>query len=202
MLKLISPQTTPPGGFRATVVETGQTFHAWTHYALKQQLLAHFSANNLPIRHDLDFWIEDQTCQGLPRGFCEETDAVKAFLASLRLTWNILSAATRSLGSWGIAGFKKVEQPQAESRAAICVDCVHNQYPKDCAPCQFDAALKLITAIVGTDKTKSHDKLNACNRCGCFLKVKVWAPLEFVIKIPPLAEYPAHCWITKERLNV
>lgn len=199
MLKLIDPQTTPPGGFKATVEATGQTFHAWTHFALKQQLVAHLNANNLPIRADLDFWIEDQTCQGMPRGVCEETDPIKAFLASLRMTWNILSAATRSIGAWGIAGFSKVDKAKAESRAAICVDCVHNQFPADCSPCQSDSAFKLIKTIVGTDTTSVDDKLNACNRCGCYLKVKVWAPYEFVTKVQPLAEYPAHCWITKER---
>lgn len=198
MLKLIDPQTTPPGGFKATVEATGQTFQAWTLFSLKQQVLAHLNSNNLPIRADLDFWLEDQTCKEMPHGICEETDPIKAFMASLRMTWTILNAATRSIGSWGIAGFKKVDQAKAEERAAICVNCVHNQRPQGCPPCQSDAMFKLIKAIVGTDKTSKDSQLNACNRCGCLLKVKVWAPYEFVTKVQPLAEYPAHCWIPKE----
>jgi hypothetical protein len=198
MLAFENIETTPPGGFKGWVKETGHKFHGWTFHALREQVVAHLKANQLPIPLNLDSILEDQACQGMPRGVCRETDPAKAFLANMKLTWAVLKAGTQSIGSWALGGFNKVEKAQAEFRAATCVRCPHNRFPEGCSPCQSDSLHKLVYSLVGAERTVHHDQLHACDRCGCGLRVKIWAPLKHILKSSPMLPYPAHCWILKE----
>ena len=201
MLAFENIQNTPPGGFNGWVEHTGQKFHGWTFPALREQVIAHLRANNLPIPVDLDVTLEDQACHGMPRGVCRETDPKKAFLANMKLTWAVLKAGTQSIGSWALSGFEKVPHEQAEFRAAICVGCPHNRFPEGCSPCQSDSLHKLVNSIVGAARTVYHDQLHACDRCGCGLRVKIWSPLIHIQKSTPMLPYPPHCWIVKESAN-
>ena len=201
MLAIVSKQTTPPGGYRYRVEQTGQTFHAWTAFAIRQQVVNHLTANSIPVPHNLDALIEDFTCQGQPAGICDETDPIKSFLSNLHLTWQVIKAGTSTIGAWALDGFTKVEPAVADARAGVCASCPNNKFPQGCSPCQSDALHRLVHKLVGADNTRYDDRLHACVSCGCALRVKVWAPLRFVLKHPPMSPYPPQCWITKESAN-
>jgi hypothetical protein len=201
MLAFENIHTAPPGGYKGWVEQTGQNFHGWTFAELKRKVTEHLRANSLPIPTDLDSVLEDQACQGMPSGVCREMDPAKAFLANMKLSWAILKEGTKSIGSWALSGFDKVSVDQAEFRAATCVSCPHNRFPDGCSPCQSDSLHKLVFSLVGAAKTTRHNQLHACDRCGCGLRVKVWAPLNHILKSTPMLPYPAHCWIVKESAN-
>jgi hypothetical protein len=199
MLHLVNPDTTPPGAFTYHVKETGADMKGDTLYAITERVKAHLVANKLPAPPNLVDLIVDETCKRIPPHWCEEDDPVKRYRRNWALTWEVLKAGTTTIGSWVAAGLPKVSQEKADARGAVCVMCRENIPADSCAPCQAASLTNLIHSLIGTDRSVHHDKLRACGCCGCALAVKVWTPLEHVIKGEPLAPYPPNCWIENER---
>jgi len=95
-------------------------------------------------------------------------------------------------------GFNRevVSTQEAERRAEICRNCPMKATMTGCPSCK--AAVR---AIAGTPK-KDFDygdidgkPVKACGACGCYLDVKVWIPMEFLVEEKERHEWPEFCWM-------
>lgn len=199
MLRLVDPDTIPPGAFTWTVKETGLRFDGATLTAICEKVKAHMRANGLTPPPNLPALIEDEACQRIPPHWCAEDDPAKQYRRNWQLTWEVLKNGTTTIGSWVAAGLPKVSQAQADSRSATCAMCRENIPTDSCAPCQAASLTNLIHSLTGASRSSHHEQLRACGCCGCALAVKVWTPLEHILKGEPLAPYPPNCWIEHEQ---
>lgn len=202
MLRLVNSSVTPHGGFRYRDERTGKEFQAWTLFSLLHNVRNYLEANKLPIPIDLQARIEDYTCRDQGPGVCEETDPRRSWLAGMQLSFRVVMAGTKILGSWLLAGLPKVPQEQADSRSAICAGCPFNKEASDCQPCALPAFHSLVNQLIGKSRSVHHDQLRACAACGCSLQAKVWVPLEHLTKSFDYGDkLPDHCWLNKEMSN-
>jgi hypothetical protein len=131
--------------------------------------------------------------------------------ASSRLPVRVLAVAahikraaqgTSVVLDWLTSGGKPVAQELADSRAKICTGCPKNE-PGDwytTAPAQLIRStlsarsdLKLATPF--------DDKLQSCVVCRCLLPLKIWCPLDHILKgTKPevMEEFPSICWIKNQ----
>lgn len=102
---------------------------------------------------------------------------------------------------------KPVEKPLAEWRAFICRHCPQN-VTQGWQERFTDAAGRIVRRMLSFAKDASlvteHDaQIGACAACKCPLKLKVWAPLDFILEKTGedvLERMPETCWI-KNRDN-
>lgn len=90
-----------------------------------------------------------------------------------------------------------VDEAEAIRRAEICKKCVKNQRVDACFGCH--GLLGEFSAFLSGMKSMDDDNLNVCSSCHCFLKVKVWLPLDVVDNQG--LEFPEWCW-QKENTSV
>lgn len=102
---------------------------------------------------------------------------------------------------WLTSGGAPVAQPLADKRAAICSTCAKNvdgawytTAPAELIKSTLEARsdLKL--------QTPHDDRLKSCDVCKCLMRLKVWCPLDHIVKQTKpdiMAEFPAHCWIAR-----
>lgn len=71
---LLNTSIVPPGGFRFVAEETGRHISAPNWRALRDQVIQHFKANNIPVGTDIDGQIQSWLCNHLndPRAHCYE----------------------------------------------------------------------------------------------------------------------------------
>jgi hypothetical protein len=196
-LKVVNLVDVPKGGWRYAVLDTNTVIQAGSIRELKARVKQHMAANNLDIPGDIDAEVEDGACLNLEahRGhWCRErgNDPLTS-MSTQRPKWRASEVMRflKTIWNWGTAeGFNFVPMEEAERRAAICAKCPMNTRVSGCLGCTGVAAL--IRRIQGDHKTSQDPKLNACNVCGCELKVKVLVPTE-VIDNRGL-EYPEWCW--------
>jgi hypothetical protein len=201
VLARIDKDATPPGGFRFRIDPQGKSFSSQSLGQIYRAVKDYLSSNHLPVAHDLLEQIEHFTCQENMGQGCEETNPIAAFRKNLVLGWKAIQAGTLAIGSWTLAGLPFVGQEKADQRSRVCSSCTYNEDPKGCAPCQLGALHALVEQLIGGRKSAEHDKLRACSRCSCALKVKVWSPLEFLTKSEPALPLPEWCWLKKEAEN-
>ena len=146
------------------------------------------------------------------RGALPRTVAPNPFQSgSSRLPARVLAAAahvkraaqgTAVILDWLTSGGKPVAQELADSRAKICTACPKN-VPGDwytTAP----AELIRSTLSARSDlklKTPFDDKLQSCEICRCLLPLKIWCPLDHILKgTKPeiMGEFPGACWIKNQ----
>ena len=115
-----------------------------------------------------------------------------------KLTYMDVVRFTKTMIKNIAGGSKRVSQEEADRRAAICASCNLNVVTDNCITCSNSgAAAAVVGALVGDRKTSSHQALNSCLHCGCFLKAMVWFPVEDLKHSPPSQfqpELPDHCW--------
>lgn len=196
-LKVINQVDVPRGGWRYLVVGTNTMIQAGSINELKQRVRQHMLANRLDIPPDIDAEIENGACHNLESHrdhWCQERGGNPlAAIPRERPRWRAVEILRflKTVWEWGAKeGFKFVPMEEAERRAAICADCPMNTSVSGCLGCTGVAAM--IRRIQGNQKTSKDTYLDACNVCGCELKVKVLVPMG-VIDNSGL-EYPAHCW--------
>lgn len=111
------------------------------------------------------------------------------------------ASGTAVIVDWLKSGGAPVAQELANKRAAICVTC-----PKNVAGSWFTTApAELIKETLEARKdlkleTPSDAQLKSCDVCKCLMRLKVWTPLEFILKRTKpevMAEFPARCWIAR-----
>lgn len=85
----------------------------------------------------------------------------------------------------------------ATARAQVCSTCPHN-----IQGFKFEST---IAETIRRHESARHslslstpfdDKIDTCEVCGCYLKLKTWLPIE---RIPKTDGLPEHCWIMKEK---
>ena len=114
---------------------------------------------------------------------------------------NIKRAAqgTAIVLDWLTSGGKPVAQELAEARAKVCVACPMN-VPGDW---YTTSPAELIRATLSARSdlklaTPFDEKLQSCNVCRCLLSLKIFCPLEHILKgtkSEVMNEFPVACWI-------
>ena len=202
-LKVVNMVDVPRGGWRYLVTATNTVIQAGSILELKARVKQHMVANRVEFPKGLDIEIEDCACRNLENHayhWCRERNPETEPVVRERPRWRAVEIARflKTIWDWGTtSGFAFVSQEEAERRAAICARCPMNTQVSGCLGCTGVA--RLINRI-RRDRTTSFDNdLDACNVCGCELKVKVLVPLD-VIDNSGL-DYPDWCWNnqTKEK---
>ena len=115
-----------------------------------------------------------------------------------------LAAGAALLFEWEESGQPPIEPAAAETRAEICTRCPKNN-PEHLSRFFTGPVSRLMQGkfarLHGMNlKTPHDDKLGICDACLCPLKLKVWTPIELVVKhLQPdaRAELWEQCWIPK-----
>ena len=193
-LKLFSPSSVPPDGFRYVFPQDGFVAHAWDYATWFEVASKHAAANQIvcPSTDDM----EEQLCQTLPPSWCRYDDPNRA-RPNVNLGWQDVQNALQTFVSWLKGGLKTVSQDEAERRALICSRCYLNVNVEGCAGCQ-----QLVREISKSTKHDSH--LRACAVCKCVLKAMVHFRIEDLVKTTAQKDLycnVSHCWLNPNGEN-
>lgn len=188
MLKILTTGETPPGGWRHVESHSGIPIpEKGILIRDKEQFLRMIIAHRKATGGDLEIgWAErldDELCQEHPNYPCVEEGPPSERRLTLSDLKNFLHAASTFIDS----GASFVPQEEAESRAAICARCPLNVPVTGCFGCAGIANAAM--DFIAQRKTEQDDKLQSCQICGCFMRVKVWMP-----KQSDGQPYPEWCW--------
>lgn len=107
----------------------------------------------------------------------------------------------RILSEWGIAGGKVVERSIAQARANICETCNRNDSGWEIPETAANAIKEQMALRHHLDLNLPNDtSLHTCGVCHCPIKLKLWIPIEQLLKYETqdsLAAFPEHCWLRK-----
>lgn len=181
LLRLRSPQETPPGYWRFPRhpgVDDGQFIYGGDIVDLTKKVLEYRVNNGLQLGNPEEE-IQDWLCRntGAPCAPARPKSDVMPVKASGTAVARFLVAMASWLASSGV-----VTQEEADRRAEICAGCRWNVPIDDqiCFGC-FSLTARIMQAI-GNRTTKFTDALEFCGKCGCSLKTTAWAPLEVLDK--------------------
>lgn len=126
---------------------------------------------------------------------CEEVDEngkpLRKWLGvtDVRRWWNTVK-------EWRSQGKPLVSQQEAEERASVCRGCRHNVDVAGCEGCS--GLLGEVGAFLSGMKTLKDDDLKVCDLCHCYLKAKVWLPMDCVDNEGvDFTLAPSNCWQLK-----
>jgi hypothetical protein len=119
------------------------------------------------------------------------------------------TAAGRAIiDDWLGTGGQLVPREQAETRAAVCLTCPHNKAPRwwEHAKGSIAQAIRDMLSIKNECALElpQEESLNMCEKCGCCIRLKCWAPKEHVRKVldlVTLSELPHFCWMRRELID-
>ena len=120
--------------------------------------------------------------------------AVARAAAKLRQT----AQGARILAEWLGDGGVPVERQRAQDRIDTCNRCLHNK------PTDARSITKTVAeAIIEQEEARNEMAMflhgeglaGTCDVCGCYLKLKVWVPLNYLGD----QKMPDNCWISRER---
>jgi hypothetical protein len=143
-----------------------------------------------------------QTPQVAPTFFSQNSSRLPQRVVAAAANIRRAAQGTAVVLDWLTSGGKPVAQELAEKRAKVCVAC-----PKNVAGDWYTTApAELIRATLSARsdlklETPYDDKLQSCEVCRCLLKLKVFCPLDHILKgTNPeiMAEFPKNCWIPCE----
>lgn len=105
----------------------------------------------------------------------------------------------RILADWVGKGREPVERQLAQARADVCAACPHNRPGGKIESGIAQAILEQegLRAQIG-EPLGNEGKLKSCDRCGCYLKLKVWVPMRHLRPRSRLRDFPEHCWMRTE----
>ena len=223
-VRLKSRTECPPGGFIVTISQLNQTKQFWSFREAVDWYLGIATAN--PALHlptdpaKIANFIDQQnalrvmTIPGaeiyLQKGGQEQSPSKKVPLGNLpsRVAAAATDIRTAAAGTavvldWLLSGGKPVDADLASARAAICAEC-----PKNVPGSWFTVApAETIRATLSARsdlklETPYDAKLQSCDACKCLNRLKVWCPVEHIVKhtkadvwdrLDPL------CWMLNER---
>lgn len=172
-------------------------------------VIRHYQANALTVPGGIMATVEDQVCQSMPPGVCQhQLTRLPAGVDFPSLSFHNILSGTATLGEWllpkmfGGRGGEKVSQSHADARGMTCVACQFNRPTGGCTTCNMSAIGNLLEKFIGNAKTIVDGDLKNCQICGCSLKVKVWTPIEPILKHlgQSKQQLPEWCWIKKESI--
>lgn len=227
MAHLKSRDRHPPGGFRFLQPQTGWRAPEWQSFStVVSALISHRNGNPFLItQHGLSTDPEAvanevdgfnaQICKANNwTEFYEDDDSPKPFPHRPYTPPNAVGVVDHArkaavgiavVREWLGDGLKPVDKSLAESRASICINCPHNTDPGWLQKLTGEAAKSVLGLIEAKNKMElitTHDaKLNTCDRCDCYLRLKVWTPADIVQKNTSADVrkiLPPFCWILTE----
>ncbi len=126
----------------------------------------------------------------------------RGVLANVVASARNISAGSKTLSEWWGDGGKPVHQTVANERANICRVCPQNGKGGLLAKFTVAAAAKIQNSLEEMNDQKMvtpYDKeLGVCEACDCVNRLKVWTPIEHIVKnMPPetKARLDPKCWI-------
>lgn len=104
---------------------------------------------------------------------------------------------------WLGAGGQPVPLEQAQARADVCLKCPMNQERPIYEMFTGKVARTILSQIQLKDKmglkVRNEASLHVCQACQCILKLKVQAPLKFIVENTPTDDLHPDCWISSEQ---
>lgn len=155
-------------------------------------LLAHIEHHRIHNGGDLALGWQNRVGDSI----CEEQNlpsCTKFASGPRKLSTSDIATFFRSMAKWAAAGFKTVDQSEAERRASICASCPKNVEIHGCGGC-FKLAAK-VKRVIGDAKTSYDSDLQGCEVCACSLQAKVWLPTKAMAGSRKKEDFPSHCWI-------
>lgn len=229
MKRLKNRRQSPPNGFLYTQRETGwqnwkvEPASQWDFYLCARAIQAHRKANpsfrlntSLPaIEEELDV-VTSARVAAIPGAESYLMDVGSAqpsfhqaptatLVSQVAAAVGAVKAGKDILFDWEESGQPPVAQEVANRRASICVDCPQNGQGGLSRYFTIPAA-----AMIKARFEKLHEKkmatpsdaqLGICEACLCPLKLKVWTPLDFILKHMEdnvRSKLDGRCWITSE----
>lgn len=194
MIQVTDKMSTPPGGWRYTQPESGYTMVFLTFAELLSAVYKHRVANGYDTAEGWQDRFAEQLCRQLGllgTNWCSDTEAVVEPQGKRGLTAADVKRFLGSVAKMVAAGGDVfVDQATADSRSAVCKDCLFNTDIRGCLGCNGIAAT--VGKLLGQRRAAHHGQLKNCGVCGCANRVKVWIKTD-VIDNSGL-EYPPHCW--------
>jgi hypothetical protein len=217
----------PPGGYHFYEARTGWSPMAMLDFETTVNLIVeHRKANprfagqwatdRASVAEELDL----QTCRqlasrGLAEEWCQEGGGFsfqegpapkqqwlgRKLRESAAAVKNIV-AGIGALTDWLGDGAEPVESSEAENRASICFGCPNNR-PGTLGDFFTTEASEMIRKQLSVKAdmklaTSKDNSLGVCGACLCPLKLKVWAPIEYIRKHTSdevKSKLATNCWI-------
>lgn len=229
-MPLISRRSFPPNGWKFFEPRTGWNAQGGMDFSqVVDAIIKHRKAN--PRFTDWALDMEDvaneldaYTCQRLNNdpNYCDGGDSPPFQRASLSFpsvprrfngkgevaAVGVVSKTAAGIGlllDWLGSGGKAVEKELAEKRAAVCAGCDRNKEKTLTSIFTIPASqfIQRQLAIKNDMKLETSQdlKLGVCETCTCPLKLKVWTPMEHVLKHTSekvMAEFPEWCWVRNQ----
>lgn len=104
----------------------------------------------------------------------------------------------RILAEWLGDGGTPVDRQTAQNRIDTCNRCLHNK------PTDARSVTKTVAEVILEQEQARNEMVmflhgeglaGTCDVCGCYLKLKVWVPLNYLGD----TVMPDNCWISRER---
>lgn len=175
--------STPPGGWRVTVPETGKLISHYDWQSFINAYEGHLVANNIPMASDYEDVLLDRMCRENMPAWKDDCKGVGPLRPRNRPSFGVvmtfLSMARRWVGNTLSGSELTAPQEEANERARICSGCPLNVRNEKwgCGSCT-GAFEKTLAAIMGGKSTPSDGSIGSCGICGCSLKVAVHVPLQ------------------------
>ncbi len=159
---------------------------------LIEAIKKHLTANDIPIRAELEREIHEFCCEKVPES-CEELDEKSG--EKIR-AWYLAKKFYTAIASVAKDGW--VEQSEAERRAQICASCVNNTTSSAavCLGCWTARFVKEASEALSNRHTSLDNKLDTCGLCQCGLKMKVHVPVSGMQDKD--IDWPSFCWMRPE----
>src|SRR5512139_3647701 len=183
-LRLPNRSQAPPGGWRYHIESLAERAPhlVWvgpitTFNDLINEVNKRCSANGITPPDPLD--VEDQICQNLPGGYCNDTHG---FPTKRSGTFAVLASTfrqgTATLIQWWRNGRRRVSADEITRRSYICNACPENRPIEGCSACAMRGVHALVNEIVAGTELPTDSLLQACSICQCSLKAKVRMPVD------------------------
>lgn len=226
MPKLRSRTEFCPGQFQFLQPQTGWSATPGSFDSVVRQVMAHRAGNTAisrqysleldyePIANEVDSYNAARCVASGWNGFVIEAPAPTFRQPTVfkKLSQNVVGAGAKrivagvkAVALWLGDGLKPVAQDLAEQRASVCAVCPKNGDPNFIERLSAIGAEEIRTMMaIRNDlalKTSHDAKLNTCLVCSCFLKLKVFCPLDHITATMSAeirsALHPL-CWIKLE----
>lgn len=174
---------TPNGGWQYRQPQSGVAFNARTLRSLIRQIRPHREAMGYDLSEGWEERLEGEMIQQNPN-----------LRQPPSLSLDVLKRFVKTAASWFMGGGQFVEQAEADRRATICLSCPHNKSMGGGCGALCDMTAEAAAAL-SNHETSAGDRLKNCAVCSCYLKLKVWVPME-QINNEGIAEeeWPSFCW--------
>lgn len=180
----------PPNGWQCVCPVTGVPISAPSYSLLLAASEAAMAERGITPPNDIAMQIQNAICQSASWKYCKpcrKGDVAIGFgqvVRWARAMWRL----------WKNHNFELVDPAEAERRASICAGCEFNvSTPAGCFGCKGIGTM--VNSIRGKRSTSRDIQLGSCAKCGCFLQLLVWMPIDVVAE--DAANLPDHCWKAK-----